>query len=266
MNKLISINTKFMGLNPTDLINIIKENSKYTDGIEIAINDYYKEKDYINNLAYICKKNNYIFQIHGNSNYPKEEQVKILKEIETLSDYLDYKIHVVLHPITCNTVEESKQITYEYMNYITDNIDNDKIIISLENLENYNNYENLRLTIDDIHDIVANNENIYLTYDIGHEIVQYGKVIDIKDYLIPLITNIHLHTNNNNYSDGFDHKPIYENDHNWNIIIKSILFLKHINYDQSIVFEYDLNACEGNSIEEKIISYCKSIDIISERI
>ena len=49
------------------------------------------------------------------------------------------------------------------MNYITDNIDNNKIIISLENLENYNNYKDIRLGIDDINDIVANNENIYLT-------------------------------------------------------------------------------------------------------
>lgn len=266
MNKLISINTKFMELNPTELINTIKENSKYINGIEIAISDYYKEKDYINDLAYLCKKNNYIFQIHGNSNISKEEQINILKEIEKLSDYLNYKIHIVLHPLVSNSLQESKQLTYEYMNYITDNIDNNKIIISLENLENYNNYKDIRLGIDDINDIVANNENIYLTYDIGHEIVQYGKVIDIKDYLIPLITNIHIHTNDNKYSDDFDHKPIYENDPNWNIIIKSILFLKHINYDKSIVFEYDLYACNGNTTKERIISYCKSIDLVSERI
>lgn len=107
---------------------------------------------------------------------------------------------------------------------------------------------------------------MYLTYDIGHEIADYGNITNLNKIIIPLISNVHIHTINNYYSNGYDHKPIFKNDEKWNEIIKGIIFLKNNNYNGSIVFEYDLYACPGNTLEEKIISYCESIDYVSERI
>ena len=81
-----------------------------------------------------------------------------------------------------------------------------------------------------------------------------------------LYVKLEPYTFNSFFSEGYDHKPIFKNDEHWNEIIKGILFLKRNNYDKSIVFEYDLNTCPGNNIKEKIISYCESIDYVSERI
>lgn len=118
----------------------------------------------------------------------------------------------------------------------------------------------------DITPIIANNEDIFLTYDIGHEIVEYGSITSLNKAIIPLISNVHIHTTNNNYSDGFDHKPIFENDEHWNEILKGILFLKSNDYTGSIVYEYDLYTCPGSTTLDKIKSYCDSIDYVSERI
>ena len=106
-----------------------------------------------------------------------------------------------------------------------------------------------------------------MTYDIGHEISDYGNVINdmINKNTISLISNVHIHSSNSVYNGGFDHKPIFKNDERWNEIIKAILFLKSLHYDKTIVFEYDLLFCPGDTLEDKIVSYCKSIDYVSER-
>lgn len=265
MKSIISINRKFMVYTPYELINLIKQNSNYVDGFEISINYHNEEEiDYLKELANYCKINNMHFQVHGNSSLPIEEQINYLKLLESISDYLEYKINVVLHSIKAISNEESINLTREYLTEIVNNIDNSKVIISLENLNDIN--EEDRLNLKDIMPIVANDERIFLTYDIGHEISDFNEEVGFDSSLIPLLSNVHIHTLSHNlYHGGFDHNPIFKNDINWNILLKAILFLKNNNYDKSIVFEYDLNICPGDTIEEKIISYCKSIDFVSER-
>ena len=266
MKSILSINKKFMLFSPYELIELVKKNSKYIDGFEIYI-DYHNENEirYLKELADYCKIYNYHFQVHGDSSLCLEEQIDFLKLLEQIYDLLGYKINVVLHSINAETNEKSIELTTDYLNEITNQIDNSKLIISLENLNNIPFEE--RLNINDVLPIVANNEKIFLTYDIGHEIVDYNSVTNIDSNLINLISNVHIHsTNYDIYSGGFDHKPIFKNDINWNNIIKAILFLKNNDYENSIVFEYDLYACPGNNIEEKLISYCDSIDYVSERI
>jgi len=264
MKAILSINKKFMGYTPYQLINLVKDNSKYVDGFEIAVNfhdDF--EIQYLKELANYCKLNNYHFQVHGNSSLTLEDQIAFLKILEEISDLLKYQINVVLHSIKAQTIQESINITTEYMNKIINNIDNSKLIISLENLNDIP--EEDRLNLKDIIPIASNNEYLFITYDIGHEIADYNNSININENIIPLISNVHIHSIDYIYSNGFDHKPIFKGDMNWNNIIKAILSLKNNNYDKSVVFEYDLFACPGETIEEKIISYCKSIDYVSER-
>lgn len=264
MKAIISINKKFMQYSPYELITLIKNNSKYVEGFEIAI-DFHNEfeLEYLKELANYCKLNNYHFQVHGNSNLNLEEQIKFLQILEDIHDFLEYKINVVLHSIKAPTTQKSIELTAEYTSQITNTINNDKLIISLENLND--TPEEDRLNINDITPIVANNEKLFMTYDIGHEISDCNNITDINENIISKISNVHIHTTNSIYSDGFDHKPIFKNDINWNIIMKAILFLKNNNYNNSIVFEYDLFTCPGNTIEEKIISYCQSIDYVAER-
>lgn len=265
MKPLISINKKFMDYNPTELNQIVLNNSNYIEGYEIYI-DYnnQEERKYLEELAFICHKEKKHFQVHGNSNLPLETQIEYIKYLENISDYLGYKINIVLHSISAATTEESIKLTTDYLNSITDAIDENKIIISLENLNDSGNID--RLDKNDITPIVANNEKVYLTYDIGHEIADYSNILTLNSEIIPLISNVHIHTFNNFFSEGYDHKPIFKNDEHWNEIIKGILFLKRNDYTGSIVFEYDLNTCPGNTTKERIISYCSSIDYVAERI
>lgn len=120
MRIIMSINKKFMEYNPRELIDLIKNNSKYIEGFEIAINYYdKKELEYLEELAFQCKKNNYYFQVHGSSNLPIEDQLSFLHMIEKISDNLGYKIHVVLHSISSDTKYESIEITSKYLAQLT---------------------------------------------------------------------------------------------------------------------------------------------------
>lgn len=265
MKTIIAINKKFMSISPIELHNLIMQNSNSIDGYEIYI-DYTNEKEveYLEKLVQICYQEKKYLQIHGNSSLPLEKQIEYIKYLEKISDYLGYKIHIVLHSINASTIKESIDLTTRYLDSLTKVMDDSKIIISLENLNDSGNID--RLNINDITPIVANNEKIYLTYDIGHELVDYSNPTTINSHIVPLISNVHIHTFNSTYSEGYDHKPILKNDEHWNEIIKSILFLKRNQYDKSIVFEYDLYTCPGNDNKEKIIFYCKSIDFVSERV
>lgn len=265
MKSIISINNKFMSYNPYELVEFIKLNSKYTDGFEIYIE--YQNKDelqYLKDLANICKKENMHFQVHSSSALSLEEQIEFIKILENMSDFLGYKINIVLHSVQALTSEESYLLTLDYIKSILNLVDHSKVIISLENLNDIPGDD--RLNIIDILPIIANNENLFLTYDIGHEVVDYNDVTAVNPELIPFVSNVHIHsTSYDEYIGGFDHKPIFKGDEKWNTIIKSILYLKHNGYDKSIVFEYDLLICPGDTLEEKLLSYCKSIDYVSER-
>lgn len=261
---IISINKKFMEFKPNELIDIIKENSKYVCGLEIFINHKDKNQiDYMFELAYLCKKNNLQFQVHGDSNLTIEEQKMFLNNIEKISDIVEYPINVVIHPKSMSVKNESVIETIKYTDELISIINLNKIKISLENLNDFD--ENDRLNKEDISSIVLNNEKLFMTYDIGHELIENGKIIDLNKLLISRLSNIHIHTYNKVYSGGYDHKPIYKNDEHWNLIIKSIEFLKVIKYEGPIVFEYDLYMCNGSTTKDKIISYCNSIDYVCER-
>lgn len=265
MKCLMSINEKFMKYTPKDLVDLVKENSKYVDGFEIYINASDKNQvDYLKQISFECNKENIYLQIHGDSSLSMEQQQQFLILLNEISDFLGYKINVVLHPITSTSIADSIKVTTIYMAQVIEMADLNKVVISLENLNDY--LEEDRLNKEDIIPIIANNEHLYFTYDIGHEISEYGNLTGIDDLLLSRLSNVHIHTINYHYSEGFDHKPIYEHDQCWNKLIKGLTYLKNNHYDKGIVFEYDLYECPGEDLKEKIISYAKSIDYVAERI
>lgn len=264
MKSIMSINFKFFEKTPSELVSFVLNNSKYLDGFEICVNYINKyEIDYMFEIANLCKKNNLHFQVHGDSSKDLDSQMKFLESLYSIYDILEYPINVVLHPITNNNHEISEIETIEYTTYITNHIDNNKIIITLENLNDY--LDDDRLNKEDITPIICNNENLYFTYDIGHEIDEYGNITDLNPEMIPLIRNIHLHTKTTNYDDGFDHDIIREDDPKWKEILKGLLFLKNNHYDGTIVFEYNIYKCYGDTLDEKIKDYLNSIDFVSLR-
>lgn len=260
MKSLISINDKFMEVNPKRLIELVKE-SKYTDGVEAYINlNNPFEMKYLDDLVFEINKNNLILQIHGNSRESLEDQIKYIKKLESYSDILGYPIVLTLHSVYDEDKDVSIEKTIEYFSDLLKNIDSNKIIISMENLNDADNMD--RLEKECIRPIILNDEKIFFTYDIGHELADYGNITALDKYMIEDIRNIHIHTNN---GKGVDHRPIYKNDIHWNELMKGLIFLINNKYEYNIVYEYDLNACYGNNIEEKIKDYLKSIDYVSEK-
>ena len=261
MKKLISVNSKFMVLSPEKLVEIILDYD--IDGFEI-FNNGIDSYSYLEKLAYECKKHNKIFQIHASSDTDIEKQIAFFKKLEFVSDMLGYPINVVLHPIYNEDKNKSLIDTANYLNALADNCDMNKIVITLENLNDMYNLD--RLNKNDIIPIICNNDRVYFTYDIGHEIIDGGNITDLNPEVLPLIKNVHMHTNNFKYDYGYDHKPIFKGDDHWNNIIKGILFLKSFNYNGPVVFEYDVYALPGDNFNEKLINYCKSIQFIGERL
>lgn len=260
MNNLISINSKFMALKPEKLINLIIQ-SKHTKGIEIYVDDNNQEElEYLKNLIIEIKKCSLILQAHGNVELEIKDQVEYMKTLEEYSDYLGYPIVVTLHSIY-DDKEESIRKTDKYMKELLNKIDTNKIIISLENLNSLENIK--RLDKEEIEQIINNSEKLYFTYDIGHELVEKGKIIPTNNNMISKLRNVHVHTY---YGKENDHLPIYENDMNLDEILNTIRNLIKNNYEENIVYEYDLYQCKGKTTEEKIKDYLKSIDFIAESI
>ena len=259
MKSLISVINKFMDINPKELVEIIL-NYKYTKGIEICI-EYGNviEMKYLDDLVFEMKKNNLVLQIHGNSGLDLATNIEYMKKLEEYADYLGYPIVVTMHSIYDQDKEESLKKSIEYLGELVKNIDNDKIIISVENLNDSKNLD--RLEKEYITPMILNDEKLYFTYDIGHELADYGNTTNLNEYLIEEIKNIHLHTHNSRK----DHQPIYENDIYWNDIMKSLVYLINNNYAGNIVYEYDLYDCKGETKVDKINDYLKSIDLISEK-
>lgn len=249
-----------MVLTPFELVNLIKT-SKHTKGIEAAI-DYDNEfqRNYLDDLIFEVKKNDLILQIHADSSLEINKQIEFMKKLEQYSDELGYPIVVTIHTVYDEDREVSLQKSKEYLHEIIDNIDNDKIIISVENLNDARGY--IRLGKEDIVRTVVGDSRLFCTYDIGHEIADFGDIVDINPYMLEEVRNVHIHSNDN---QGNDHCPIYKGDIHWNEITKGLLFLMKNNYQYNIVYEYALEYCNGEDTKAKILDYLASIDFVSEK-
>lgn len=264
MKILLSLNFKLMDYTAYDLIKLIeKEDSKkIISGFEVCVDIENEErKKYVNELAILCKQNNLILQFHGDSSYELEKQKKYMDFLNNISNIVGKRINVVLHPHSEDTIEESieKSNIYfsEILNYIYEN--NYNISISIENLNSM--IDENRLSKGYLKSILANNMELNFTYDLGHEIVEYGEVTNLDTILLERLTNVHIHT----FYNIDDHLPIKENDFNKEKWVKAIQYLNYINYDKTIVLEYDVYTL-GESFEERVFNYIKCAEFISEYI
>ena len=258
MKSLISVNRKFMDVSAKELVNLITS-SKYTKGIEFCVSDLNSDElKYLDELVFELGRNNLALQVHSSSLLSIDEQVLFLKKVEGYADYLNMPIVITLHSIYDDDKELSRVKTHEYFDNLICKINNDKLIICLENLNDIPKKD--RLEKEYIKPVVLNNEALYFTYDIGHELADYGSITNLDSYMIDDIRNVHIHSH-----DGFgeDHLPIYKNDKYFQSLLKGIIFLVNNKYKYNIVFEYNINACRGSSLTEKIEDYLESIDFVS---
>jgi sugar phosphate isomerase/epimerase len=262
MISVISLNEKFKSITPNAMIKKLVE-SKYTKGVEICASPNDEEMlAYMDELVKECKENNILFQVHGDSSLDLETQLKYLERIAEYSDYLGYTINVVLHSVLRDDNETSLHDSQEYFDEILKIIDRKKIRISVENLNDAVGY--IRLNKDEMKPILYNDARLYMTYDIGHEIADFGNITDIDPEFIKRLSNVHLHEISDRYKIQSEHLPIYDTSKDFEQVLKGILFLKKIKYEGPVVFEYDLYACKGETIEEKVDEYIHSIDSTSE--
>ena len=259
MKSLISINHKFMSISPKRLVELIKE-SKHTKGVEIYIDfDKQEEVDYLNDLVPELKQNDLILQVHANVELDMNMQIEYFKLLEKYSDELGYPINVTFHTIYDSEVYQSLSRTLRYMIELIPNIDTEKFVLCLENLNDTEGKK--RPNKEEIRNIIADNDFLFLTYDIGHELADYSRVTELDAKLAEEIKNVHVHTND---GKGNDHMPIYQGDMLWDEVMKGINLLKNYNYDNNVVYEYALEFCKGERVEERIKDYLSSIDFVTE--
>lgn len=264
MKILFSINQKFYGKSAQYLIEYIKkyDTNNIIKGFEVVFdieNEF--ETQYIYELAHLCKKYNYILQFHGNCEYSINIQKKYIDFLNEIGKILNYKVNVVIHPQSAETIDESIEKSNYYfseiLNYIYDN--NYNLEISIENLNSLIN--ELRPSKDTLTPILANNIDLNFTYDVGHEIIEYGKVTDLNDILLQRITNVHFHT----FKNEFDHQPVTKESLHKDKWIKTVQYLKLIHFKNTFVLEYDFNEL-GSNYDEKLFNYIKCAEFINQYI
>ena len=254
----MSVNiSKFMPINPKRLVELIKT-SKYTKGVEVYIAYNEEELKYLDDLVFELKRNDLILQVHGDVELEYDKQVFLVRKLEEYSSYLGYPIIYTLHTIYDEDLDSSLSKTIDYISNLLKEVNN--VIVCLENLNSVRGVR--RLNKDGIRKYVLNDEKLFFTYDIGHVIADYGEVTDLDNYMFEDIRNVHIHTHDDR---GNDHMPIYEKDPHWNMITKALTFLKLNNYKYNIVYEYDLYACYGDTLEEQVMDFLKSIDLVSQK-
>ena len=262
MISVISVNEKFQTVSPKELIEMILE-TKYCRGIEISVNpnnDYMM--NYMEELVNLCKEHDILFQVHGDSSLDMLTQRLFMDKLSRYSDFLGYTINVVMHSLTRDTLEEAIKDTEDYFSELLIYINPEKIRIAVENLNDDGELD--RLDKNEMIPIMFNDERLFMTYDIGHEVADYGKITDINPLLIERISNVHIHSRSNFYDEGYDHKPIDDQKEEFEQVLKGILFLKNLDYDGPVVFEYDLYQCKGDTIKEQVSDYLYSIDDTTE--
>lgn len=259
MKILFSINQKVFDNSPQDIIWILKKYdvNHTVAGFEICF-DIHNENHirYVEEMAVLCKKNNYILQFHGDSNLDIKTQKQYLKILNHIAQIMETRMPVVLHPISSDTIEKMIEQSNLYFSKILNDIYRNHLKVSIS-IENLNSSSVARLSKEYLKPILANNMDLNFTYDIGHEDAEYGKVIDLDPILIDRICNVHIHT----FHNINDHLPIgVDSNREW---IKGLQYLKTIRFENTLVLEYDIYKL-GNNFDERIKNYIKGAEFLYE--
>lgn len=263
MKVMLSINRKFCKIPPSELVKMVKQNSVTStiSGFELCFDYQNKiEREYMDDLINVSLENKLLVQFHSTTDFNINYQHKYLDYCNDVSLKAGYKIKIVYHPYDFsneyNAIEKTNFFAADLLKYVSDN--NYSLEISMENLNTADDI--IRLSHKDLLPIFEKNEELKFTYDIGHEIADYGIVTDVNYLMAKKISNVHIHSFKNN----IDHLPLCEEDINKEKWRRGLIFLKSINYNDTIVLEYNLFAVVGESYEEKINNYISSAYILEK--
>ena len=259
MKILLSLNFKFFNLEPEKFIELIKkyDEENLIAGFEIATNSK-KDELYVLKLAKVALKNEYIINLHSPSSENIEEAKEYLNFAVEISKITKRKTNIVYHPISANSIDESKEKTKEQvkeiMQYIEDKKYYNNVELSIENLNDINGIT--RLKKEDLIEILEQQKSLKFTYDIGHEIIDGIKTEELVNILDERLNNIHMHT----YQKDLDHYPINNIDEYK--LIKELL--EKYGENKTVVLEYALDYIEGKNFETKLKNYVESAKIIKD--
>ena len=259
MKSLISVNNKFMEIPAAELMSMVSE---YADGVEVYV-DYSNnnELNYLDELARIASEKQLWLQVHGQIECDTEEQEQFLDRI---SRYGFNHIPVTFHPIYREDAEESITMTIGYLKeivrYVKQKCPNLEILI-----ENLNDWEGRhRLKMREVKRVIDAVPELGVTYDIGHVIADGA--MSVEDIISPVDgcaqknRNLHVHSCK---TAIIDHQPIYQGDKKWNIATQA---LAHFSSVPTVVFEYDVYACRGNSLREQVLDYLQTFAPIMDEV
>lgn len=259
MKILLSLNFKFFNLEPEKFIELIKkyDEENLISGFEIATNSK-KDELYVLRFAKVALKNKYIINLHSPSFENIEEAKEYLNFAVEISKITKRKTNIVYHPISANSINESKEKTKEQvkeiMQYIEDKKYYNNVELSIENLNDINGIT--RLKKEDLIEILEQQKSLKFTYDIGHEIIDGIKTEELVNILDERLNNIHMHT----YQKDLDHYPINNIDEYK--LIKELL--EKYGENKTVVLEYALDYIEGKNFETKLKNYVESAKIIKD--
>ena len=259
MKILLSLNFKFFNLEPEKFIELIKkyDEENLIEGFEIATNSK-KDELYVLRLAKVALKNKYIINLHSPGFENIEEAKEYLNFAVEISKIMKRKTNIVYHPISANSIDESKEKTKEQleeiMQYIEDKKYYNHVELSIENLNDMNGMK--RLKKEHLIEILEQQKSLKFTYDIGHEIIDGIKTEKLVNILDERLNNIHIHT----YQKNLDHYPINNMDEYK--LIKELL--EKYGENKTVVLEYALDYIDGEDFETKLKNYVESAKIIKD--
>ncbi len=258
MNLLLAINYKFFSRSAKELVHLVEmmDHDRVVDGYEIMVDCQNKmEMDYLLELAYLAKERDFLLQVHSSSYDDIEIQKKFLDAVAECALVTGKTINIVYHPVTmeedgCESValEKTNYLLSELLNYIY--MKQYHLTLSLENLDQ--RFGVTRLTKEQIEPVLYNNHDLYYTYDLGHEFRNHGAITDLDPIEVERLNNVHLHRDEYYYKA---HLPFQENDEDKEIWVKAIVYLKSLDYQKSVVLEYDFYLMEGSTYEEQLEDY-----------
>jgi sugar phosphate isomerase/epimerase len=245
---LASVNYKFLHTPVDELAKLMRGR---VDGIELHAGfPGATETDMAKKLARSMHNNQMLFQIHADSNLDIDGQKRFLAEVSSYPRYLDENLKVTLHPIYDDDKELSIVKTIKFFNELLPFAKEHGITLCVENLNDLGDKKRLRLA--DIEKILEALPELKFTYDIGHAIWNGEEKIRESSVLFERLWNMHVHS----IDSEDDHRPIYADGKHYDEILDHInMALKSANASKTIVLEYNLFVCKGETEREKIIDF-----------
>lgn len=163
-----------------------------------------------------------------------------------LADKINQKISITIHPVEDDTLESAQYKTMMLLSKLK----------AIKSIYHYNlefNLENLvspRLGIKELEPIL-NKFDTNFCWDIGHDVMNKCCDYTLSDKVKSKLNNIHIHD-----VDKKDHHPFNYGKTDY---IKSVQYLRSINYQGSIVVEIHYPYLKGNSWHDKFNDYLNQV-------